>query len=179
MFAEDYLGKRFPDTGSDAYILMTFDGNSREEVERNYGRAADLCLELGAKDVFLVDTEERRQSVWNARGAFLEAIKASTTEMDECDVVVPRSHVAEFIKYTHELAGTSGMRIPSFGHAGDGNLHIYLCRDDMDQEAWEYKSRMCLKNVRKGQGLRRTCVREHGIGYVSACIWMNSAVRAR
>lgn len=38
MFAEDYLGKRFPDTGSNAYILMTFDGNSREEVDRNYGR---------------------------------------------------------------------------------------------------------------------------------------------
>ena len=166
MFAEDYLGKRFPDTGSDAYILMTFDGNSREEVERNYGRAADLCLELGAKDVFLVDTEERRQSVWNARGAFLEAIKASTTEMDECDVVVPRSHVAEFIKYTHELAGTSGMRIPSFGHAGDGNLHIYLCRDDMDQEAWEYKKQDVFEKMyAKARDFGGLVSGEHGIGY--------------
>ena len=37
--------------------------------------------------------------------AFLEAIKASTTQMDECDVVVPRDRVADFIKYTHEVAG--------------------------------------------------------------------------
>ena len=98
---------------------------------------ADLCLSLGAIDAYIVDTEERKKSVWNARGAFLEAIKASTTEMDECDVVVPRSCVDEFIKYTHLLAKEAGVRIPSFGHAGDGNLHVYICRDALDDAAWE------------------------------------------
>ena len=48
-------------------------------------------------------------------GHFLEAIKASTTQMDECDVVVPRDRVADFIKYTHEVAGILNLRIPSFG----------------------------------------------------------------
>ena len=72
---------------------------------------ADLCLEHGAVDVFIVDTQERKQSVWNARGAFLEAIKASTTQMDECDVVVPRDRVADFIKYTHEAVSYTHLRI--------------------------------------------------------------------
>ena len=108
-------------------------------MEHNYKRAADLCLNNGAKDVFLVDTDERKQSVWSARGAFLEAIKASTTEMDECDVVVPRSYVADFIKFTHQTAAELNMRIPSFGHAGDGNLHVYLCRDQMDEDTWRKK----------------------------------------
>ena len=55
----------------------------------------------------------------SARGAFLEAIKASTSEMDECDVVVPRNHVADFIKYTKVVEKELDVRIASFGHAGD------------------------------------------------------------
>jgi len=89
LFSESYLGKKFPDTKNDAYILLTFDGNTDEQVEADMKAVADLCLEIGALDVYIVDTEERKKSVWSARGAFLEAIKASTTEMDECDVVVP------------------------------------------------------------------------------------------
>lgn len=166
LFAEDYLGKKFPDTSSDAYILLTFDGNSREEVEQNYSRAADLCLDNGAKDVFLVDTDERKQSVWSARGAFLEAIKASTTEMDECDVVVPRSHVADFIKFTHQTAAELEMRIPSFGHAGDGNLHVYLCRDQMDQDTWRDKKQKAFERMyKKSEEYGGLVSGEHGIGY--------------
>lgn len=167
LFAEDYLGKRFPDSSSDAYILMTFDGSSREEVEFEYGRTADLCLEeLGALDVYIVDTQERKDAVWNARGAFLEAIKASTDVMDECDVVVPRSSVAEFIKFTHALAGELGMRIPSFGHAGDGNLHVYLCRDGMDAVLWEEKMAKAFDRMyRRAAELGGQVSGEHGIGY--------------
>lgn len=166
LFAEEYLGKKFPDTSSDAYILLTFDGNSRDEVEHNYSRAADLCLNNGAKDVFLVDTDERKQSVWSARGAFLEAIKASTTEMDECDVVVPRSHVADFIKFTHQTAAELEMRIPSFGHAGDGNLHVYLCRDQMDGDTWMKKKQEAFERMyRKSEEYGGLVSGEHGIGF--------------
>lgn len=136
LFSEEYLGKKFPDTKSNAYILMTFDGNSLEQIEKDYEAVAELCINSGASDVFIVDTEERKQAVWSARGAFLEAIKASTTKMDECDVVVPRNRVADFIKYTHTISENLDIRIASFGHAGDGNLHIYVCKDQIDEETW-------------------------------------------
>ncbi len=140
LLAEDYLGKKFPDNSSDAYLLLTYDGPSRKYVEEEYSKVADMCLEGGALDVFIVDTDERKDSVWTARGAFLEAIKSSSDEMDECDVVVPRSRVADFIGFTHKLADEIGMRIPSFGHAGDGNLHVYLCRDGMPEDIWHRKA---------------------------------------
>src|SRR5690606_18359166 len=137
-FAETFLGKRFPDTSNVAYILLTFDGASDEELKTKYEKAAELCLnELDAIDVLIVDTDERKEAVWSARGAFLEAIKASTTQMDECDVVVPRSKVSEYVKFTYELAKKYNMRIPSFGHAGDGNLHIYICKDEMSDSDFE------------------------------------------
>ena len=166
LFSESYLGKRFPDTKNDAYILLTFDGNTQTQVDTDMSVVADLCLQLGALDAYIVDTEERKKSVWSARGAFLEAIKASTTEMDECDVVVPGNQVDTFIKFTHELAAEFQVRIPSFGHAGDGNLHVYICRDALSDADWETTKaaifdRMYAKSVELG-GLVSG---EHGIGY--------------
>ena len=166
LFSESYLGKRFPDSKNDAYILLTFDGNSQAQVDQDMAVVAELCLQIGALDAYIVDTDERKKSVWSARGAFLEAIKASTTEMDECDVVVPGNQVDTFIKYTHELAAEFKVRIPSFGHAGDGNLHVYICRDELNDEQWETTlnaifDRMYEKSVELG-GLVSG---EHGIGY--------------
>lgn len=101
--AEEFLGKKFPDNSSNAYLILSFDGNSKEEVEGYYEKVADICLKEGALDVFISDTEERQESIWSARGAFLEAIKASTSDLDEVDVVVPRNKVAEFVKFTNEV----------------------------------------------------------------------------
>ncbi len=166
LFAEDYLGKKFPDTKNDAYILLTFDGNTDAQVEADMAVVADLCLSLGAIDAYIVDTEERKKSVWSARGAFLEAIKASTDEMDECDVVVPGNRVDEFIKYTHALAEEFGVRIPSFGHAGDGNLHVYICRDSLGDEAWKETLEKCFDRMyAKAEELGGLVSGEHGIGY--------------
>ena len=166
LFAEDFLGKKFPDTKSNAYILLTFDGNTKEQVEAEYEVVADLCLSEGAKDVYIVDTDERKDSVWSARGAFLEAIKASTTEMDECDVVVPRNRVAEFINYTHDLEKELNIRIPSFGHAGDGNLHLYICRDELGEKEWEEMLDTAMdKLYAKSLEFDGLVSGEHGIGY--------------
>ena len=166
LFSESYLGKKFPDTKNDAYILLTFDGNTEAQVDNDLSTVAELCLQLGALDAYIVDTEERKKSVWSARGAFLEAIKSSTTEMDECDVVVPGNQVDTFIKYTHQLAKEFDVRIPSFGHAGDGNLHIYICRDALSDADWEKVKSACFdKMYEKAVELGGLVSGEHGIGY--------------
>ena len=166
LFSESYLGKRFPDTRNDAYILLTFDGNTDAQVEQDMSTVAELCLQIGALDAYIVDTEERKKSVWSARGAFLEAIKASTTEMDECDVVVPGNQVDTFIKFTHELAEEFHIRIPSFGHAGDGNLHVYICRDALSDEDWQATlSAIFDRMYEKAVELGGLVSGEHGIGY--------------
>ena len=166
LFSESYLGKKFPDTKNDAYILLTFDGNSDAQVEADMSTVAELCLSIGALDAYIVDTDERKKSVWSARGAFLEAIKASTTEMDECDVVVPVNKVDEFIKFTHTLADELKVRIPSFGHAGDGNLHVYICRDELDDVAWKKVLEESFDQMyKKAEELGGLVSGEHGIGY--------------
>ena len=164
--AEDFLGKKFPDTNFEAYILLTFDGNNKNAIEEEYTKVANLCIEHGAIDGYFVDTEERKKSVWSARGAFLEAIKASTDEMDECDVVVPKSKVADFIEYTHEVSKQINIRIPSFGHAGDGNLHVYICRDSLPENIWKEKLQESFDLLyAKAREFGGQVSGEHGIGY--------------
>jgi len=164
--AEEFLGKKFPDNSSDAYLLLTFDGNNIEEIEKAYESVANICIEDGALDVFIVDTDERKEAVWSARGAFLEAVKATTTDMDECDVVVPRNKIAEFIKYTNKLQKQFNVRIRSFGHAGDGNLHIYVLKDDFTDEAWKKKVEEVFEAMyRKSRELEGQVSGEHGIGF--------------
>ncbi len=164
--SEEFLGKKFPDNSSDAYLLLTFDGNSKEEIEEVYEKVAHICLDCGAIDVLISNTQERQDSIWSARGAFLEAIKASTTEMDECDVVVPRNKVAEFVKFSDDLQKEFSIRIKSFGHAGDGNLHIYVLKDDLSEEVWHKKLEDVFECMySKARELGGKVSGEHGIGY--------------
>lgn len=164
--AEKYLGKQFPDSQSDAYLLLKFDGNSTEEIEAAYDNVAKLCLKQGALDVLISDTEEREESIWKARGAFLEAIKGSTTYMDEVDMVVPRNRVNEMVDYLHNLHKEVDIRIKSFGHAGDGNLHSYILRDDLAQEEFEKRMELAMEKIyQKAKELGGKVSGEHGIGF--------------
>ena len=164
--AEEYLGKKFPDNSADAYLIIKFDGNTKDEIETAYEKAAFTCLDAGAIDVFISNSPERDESIWSARGAFLEAIKGSTSDLDECDVVVPRNNVADFIKYTYTLQDKFNIRIKSFGHAGDGNLHIYVLKDNLSDSEWNKKLTevfQCMYDRTKK--INGKVSGEHGIGY--------------
>lgn len=167
--AETYLGKQFPDTSADAYLLVRLDGESAEALKPAMDRLTDLVLSLGAKDVLLADTDERKESIWNARGAFLEAIKNSTDGMDECDVVVPRDRIPDFVRRMLSIASEENIRIRSFGHAGDGNLHIYVCRDGLPEEEWKRKAGSVMNRLYAAAvELRGEVSGEHGIGHAKS-----------
>ncbi len=173
--AETYLGKQFPDTAADAYLLVRLDGESADALKPAVDRLTDLVLSIGAKDVLLADTDERKESIWNARGAFLEAIKNSTTAMDECDVVVPRDLIPDFVRCMLKIAEEEQIRIRSFGHAGDGNLHIYVCRDDLPEEAWKQKVAAVMDRLYAAAAeLRGEVSGEHGIGHAKRAFLRNS-----
>jgi glycolate oxidase len=166
-YSEEFLGKKIPHNNFEAYLLISYDGNNEQAIQEDIEIASSLCVnQYNAIDVFLVDTDERRSSVWNVRGGFLEAIKSSTSEIDECDVVLPRSNIGTFLEYVRELSKSLDIRIPYFGHVGDGNLHIYFCKDNLTDEMWKEK-------VNKGFSLMYDKAftygglvsGEHGIGF--------------
>ena len=143
--SERYVGKAvFPqkleDTEIGAYLLVTLDGNSEDEVENMIDQAAEIVMEAGAIDVLIADTPTRIKDAWAARSSFLEAIMEETKLLDECDVVVPVNKIAEYLAFVNKTGEECGLVIRSFGHAGDGNLHIYQCSNDLSEK--EFKERV-------------------------------------
>ena len=123
-----------------AYILVTLVGDSEAELTLKMERLGQVAEQAGAYDVLVVWTDGLKKEVWSARSAFLTVIEAETRLLDEMDVVVPVDRIAEFLVYSHDVAEEYGIRLRSFGHAGDGNLHIYCCSNDMDEA--EFRSRV-------------------------------------
>ena len=143
--SERYIGKAvFPQkldgTEIGAYLLVTLDCNSEDEVENMIDQAAELVMEAGAVNVLIADTPTRIKDAWAARSSFLEAIMEETKLLDECDVVVPVNKIAEYLSFVNKTGEECGLIIRSFGHAGDGNLHIYQCSNDLTEE--EFKKRV-------------------------------------
>jgi glycolate oxidase len=74
--------------------------------------------------------------------------------------------VAQFVLYSHELQKKHGVRIRSFGHAGDGNLHIYVLKDDLDDAAWKKKLSEVFDDLyAKSRELGGQVSGEHGVGF--------------
>ncbi|MBQ8217987.1 MAG: FAD-binding oxidoreductase [Oscillospiraceae bacterium] len=123
-----------------AYILVTLVGDSEAELTMKMDRLGEVAEQVGAYDVLVVWTDSLKKDVWAARSAFLTVIEAETRLLDEMDVVVPVDRIAEFLVYTHDEAVKQGVYVRSFGHAGDGNLHIYCCSNELEED--EFKRRV-------------------------------------
>ena len=162
------LGERFcgvsyprPDAGS--YILLTFDGRS-EEVAANAARVRALALQNGALDFIELSDARQCADIWRVRGALVKAVEA-VSEQEPVDIVVPISRTADFIRFINELDAQSGMRMVSFGHAGDGNVHLCVVRGDRDAEAWQRELHANMdKAYAEAYRLGGVASGEHGIG---------------
>ena len=168
--SEEYLGKQvFPrkveGTEVGAYLLITFDGDSQDEMDDLVERAAEMLLEEGALDVLVADTPPKLKDAWAARSSFLEGIEEQTKLLDECDVVVPVTKIPDYVIFADELAKNYDFRLQYFGHAGDGNLHIYTCSNDMEKDEFlrqvdDFMSKLYAKTMELGGQISG----EHGIG---------------
>ena len=123
-----------------AYIIVTLVGDNEQELTMKMDRLGEVAETVGAYDVLVVWTDSLKKDVWAARSAFLTVIEAQTKLLDEMDVVVPVDKIAPFLVYVHEEADKQGVYVKSFGHAGDGNLHIYTCSNDLEED--EFKRRV-------------------------------------
>jgi glycolate oxidase len=149
-----------------AYILVTCVGDNPEILEQKMFGLAEVAEETGAYDVLVVDSSTQKDKVWAARSAFLTAIEADTKLMDEMDVVVPVERIADFLNYVHEVGDEYGMRIRSFGHAGDGNLHIYVCSNELGLEEFLEKNKLVMdKCYAKCNEFGGQVSGEHAIGH--------------
>ncbi|HKC62341.1 MAG TPA: FAD-linked oxidase C-terminal domain-containing protein, partial [Pyrinomonadaceae bacterium] len=148
---------------AEAALLVELDGLEAgldEEAER----ASLICREHGAESVRCASDDAERKRLWAARkGAFGAMGRISPDTMLQ-DAVVPRSRLPEILAATYRIGAKYGLRVANVFHAGDGNLHPFLCFDARHPDE-------VLRVKEAGRELMETCVRaggsitgEHGVG---------------
>lgn len=162
---ERLIGKEVPYHDAAAHLLIQLDGNRLEAVEADYEVVGQLCLEHGARDVLVAKDRHTRERLWEARRMIIDALKHESPINHMEDVVVPRSEIPPLLKGIKEVATRYRLRIVCFGHAGDGNVHVNVLRDDMPAERWEALVPVVAEEIyRVALSLGGTITGEHGIG---------------
>ncbi len=163
---QDNLHKMLPVQQGEAVLIVMYDASSRQELDSAVEAAAEAALAHGAIDCCIADTPERAASVWAVRGAILEGMKADSVSQEECDVVVPRARIAEYVKAAKRIALSHGIRVEPCGHCGDGNIHTEMLRGpEMSDEEWKSATHACLTELYAlSKELGGQLSGEHGIG---------------
>jgi glycolate oxidase len=162
---ERLLEKKVPFSDAAAHLLIQLDGNTQEAVEADMETVGELCLEHGARDVLVAQDRPTRDRLWEARRMIIESLNHESPINHMEDVVVPRAEIHRLLKGIKEIAGRHGVRIINFGHAGDGNVHINVLKDDLAQDRWEALVPVVTEEIyRLALSLGGTITGEHGIG---------------
>jgi glycolate oxidase len=133
---ERLLQKELPYHDAAAHLLIQLDGNRQEAVDADLDVVGELCLEHGARDVLVAKDRHTRDRLWEARRTIIEALNHESPINHMEDVVVPRAELPRLLKGIKEVAVQHAVRIICFGHAGDGNVHVNVLKDDLSDERW-------------------------------------------
>ena len=160
--SEKFLDLKLPSDKGEAFLLLTFDGDE-SEIKSNSEKAKKVLLNSDALD-FIILNEEEAINTWKIRGALCNAIEAND-ESIPIDIVVPITKISEFAKFTSELGRKYNIKLIYFGHAGDGNIHVSVLRNHLEEKLWEKKSHDFLYELYgKSHEFKGLPSGEHGIG---------------
>jgi glycolate oxidase len=163
---EKMLGKEAPHHDAAAHLLIQLDGSHEDAVDADFEVVGELCLENGARDVLVARDRPTRDRLWETRRMIIESLNHESPISHMEDVVVPRAALPALLKGIKQLAAQHDVRIICFGHAGDGNVHINVLKDDLPDERWEAIVPVVARSVYElALPLGGTITGEHGIGY--------------
>lgn len=164
--AADHTGLPLP-REAEGLLLIEVDGEAGE-VERQLGKIVEICQRRGAWEARAARSEEEREELWQGRRALSPSVaRLSHTKINE-DIVVPRTKVPEMLRWLKALSDKTGIPIISFGHAGDGNLHVNVMTDERDAGHYARALEAVRDIFSKTVELGGTISGEHGVGISKA-----------
>lgn len=149
------------DAAASAMLIIEVDG-APLAVEADMERVGEECTNAGALDVLVAQDEAQRDRLWEARRQMSPATRAMAKFKISEDVVVPRSRVVDLLAVVEEIGERNQIRTLTYGHAGDGNLHVnFLWNNTEDSTRVEAALGELFRAV---VGMRGTLTGEHGVG---------------
>lgn len=156
-----------PPAETEALLIVEIDGE-RPVVEEQSRRLQRLLAEQPGFSVRQASNLREVEEIWQARRAISPSVLTLRPNKISEDVAVPRSRIPELVSFTEHLARELGLLILTFGHAGDGNIHVNIMLDRSNPEEAERGQQAKARLFRKALDLGGTLSGEHGIGFSKA-----------
>jgi glycolate oxidase len=149
-----------------ANLLIELDGNDMEVLQKESEQLYEVMTKFDCGEILFADSEAQKADLWRMRRSVANAVKTTSTTIEE-DTVVPRYSLPELLVHIKAVGKKYNFRSVCYGHAGDGNVHVRIIKDDLSDEAWANEIPKGVREIfEKVVALGGTISGEHGIGWV-------------
>jgi glycolate oxidase len=163
--AENHIQRKLAYRNAAAHLLITLDGNHQKALEEKRNLVGEICERNGAYDIFVATTRPDIERMWEGRKCLFEAANTEGGLYKSLDVVVPRSMIPTLVKKIQSVSEKHRIQGMTFGHAGDGNVHVLLFKGKLADDVWEKNIELAQKQLYKETvHLGGKITAEHGIG---------------
>jgi glycolate oxidase len=149
-----------------AHLLIEVDGNDMDAIQKDCEKIYDVLTQFDVGEILFADNETQKTDLWRMRRNIAYAVKRTNVTVEE-DTVVPRADLPVLLKHIKEVGRQFKFRSVCYGHAGDGNVHVRILKDDLDDEYWKNEVPKGIREIfKKVVELGGTISGEHGIGWI-------------
>ncbi|MBK7425870.1 MAG: FAD-binding protein [Saprospiraceae bacterium] len=149
-----------------AHLLIEVDGNHMDQLFSDCEKITEVVEGFGCGEILFADNDAQKTELWRLRRNVAHAVKLNSIYKEE-DTVVPRAELPTLLRAVKEIGAKYGFRSVCYGHAGDGNLHVNIVKQELSEEMWNNVIRDGITEIfQVVKSLNGTLSGEHGIGYV-------------
>ncbi len=157
-----HLGKRWPVTVGKYYLIVIVSEPNRDQALAESLRISEVCREKTPYQAFAAESEADQQDILAVRSNIYTVLKPET--LDILDIVVPLAELEGVIAAIEDVALRYRVTLPLFGHAGDGNVHVHIVREQREDLGYVQPLRNEVYDIAMKAG--GVITGEHGIGKV-------------
>lgn len=151
---------------AEAYLLFAFDGFEGDDLFLQAEGIFPILEEFNALDILPSPNSDTAAEWWKVRRSIGETVKQVSPYKEE-DTVVPRSAMPELLKKVKNIGAIYGFQSVCYGHAGDGNLHVNILKNDLSNDVWDNEIPKAIAEIFEFcKSVGGTISGEHGIGLV-------------
>jgi len=153
--------------GTGSALLLEVDG-PEGQVAREADLLTEVCRAHGAIEVRRASDAPGREELWKLRRSISPSLRRLAPVKLNEDIVVPRSRLADMFDFLADLSDRASVRIVTFGHAGDGNIHVNIMISGTDAGETRRAEEAVGEVFRKTVEMGGTISGEHGVGISKA-----------
>ena len=148
---------------ANAVLLIEIEG-VKETVEEQVEQTQQVCLESKAREVRIARSEQERDLLWKGRKNAFGAVGRVSPTYYVQDGVVPRTRIADTLRFIYKVSEKYDLQISNIFHAGDGNMHPIILFDGRDPEQLKRTKQAGAEILQYCIDAGGTITGEHGIG---------------